>query len=146
MPFHSTHSPPQGNYILARRHQSLVFTAGMTPRRDGKLVATGKVSPGRSLESYRDIFELACANALAATRGMLRDDEKVVSVLSLTVFIATGDDFESHSQVADFASDYLYRELGEEGVGSRVALGVASLPGDAPVEIQLISVVGERDR
>jgi len=83
--------------------------------------------------------------ALAATRSVLRDNQKVVSVLSLTVYIATEDDFESHSQVADFASDYLYRELGEAGIGSRAAVGVATLPGKAPVEIQLVSVVADGD-
>lgn len=144
MPSASSNPLPQGNYVLARRHQSLVFTAGMTPRREGKLVATGKVSAERPVESYRNIVELACANALAATRGVLRNHEQLVFVLSLTVYIATEDDFEKHSQVADFASDYLYRELGEAGIGSRVALGVATLPGNAPVEIQLVGVVGER--
>ncbi|WP_231711434.1 RidA family protein [Xanthobacter dioxanivorans] len=118
-----------------------MFTSGMTPRRDGKLVASGQVSSRHPPDFYRDMVELACANALAAARSVIQDPERIAAVLSLTVFIAAADDFEAHSRIADFASAYLHRELGQAGIGSRAAIGVATLPGNACVEIQLVAVV-----
>lgn len=62
-------------------------------------------------------------------------------MLLLNVYINAQDGFQAHSKLADFASDYLYERLGEAGIGGRAAIGVASLPGDAPVEIQLIAAI-----
>ncbi|MDU4961623.1 MAG: RidA family protein [Sporomusaceae bacterium] len=132
---------PQGNYVAATRHGELVYTAGMTPRRQGRLMFSGKVSAA-AVDAYGDAVRLAAANALTAARSLLTGDENVLKILSLTVFIASEDGFQAHSQLADFASDYLRQEIGAGGVGSRAAVGVASLPGNAPVEIQLIAVVG----
>ena len=102
----------------------------------------GDPLPGRPVEAYRDQVEPACANALAAAARMLDEGESLESILSLSVFVAADDDFVAHSRVADFASDNLFRELGEAGIGARAALGVATLPGGAAVEIQLVGAVG----
>lgn len=132
---------PQGNYVPAKRQGSLIVTSGMTPRREGVLIMTGNVSPTTPLENYREAVELACGNALNAATAQLRKDERIAMVLSLSVFIATDPGFTAHSKLADFASDYLRDRLGPDGVGARAAVGVATLPGNAPVEIQLIATV-----
>jgi enamine deaminase RidA (YjgF/YER057c/UK114 family) len=132
---------PQGNYIPAKRHGGLIFTSGMTPRRNGELMFTGPVCCDVPIEDYRDAVVLACSNALAAARGLLSEGERIAGILSLTVYIAAEADFTAHSRLADFASQHLWSELGSEGVGSRAAVGVATLPDNAPVEIQLIAAI-----
>jgi enamine deaminase RidA (YjgF/YER057c/UK114 family) len=132
---------PQGDYIPAKRHGGLIFTSGMTPRRNGKLMFTGPVRADVAVEDYRDAVVLACANALAAARGMLGEGEHIAAILSLTVYFAAEPGFIAHSKLADFASQHLRSELGPEGIGSRAAVGVATLPGNAPVEIQLIAAI-----
>ncbi len=136
---------PQGKYRPAARHGDRVYTSGMTPRLNGILTLEGQVCAGRPLADYRDAVVLACANALAAARGQLRSGEKIAEVLSLTVFIAGDKDFRAHSQLADFASDYLFEQLGQAGIGARAAVGAATLPGNAPVEIQLVAAVSRDD-
>jgi len=132
---------PQGQYVAARRHGDLVFTAGMTPRRDGVLTMTGPVRLETPLEAYRDAVVLACGNALNAVRDVMAKGENITAILSLTVYFAAESGFAAHSALADFASQCLYAELGPAGIGARVAVGVATLPGSAPVEIQLVAAI-----
>ena len=132
---------PQGDYVPARRHGDMIFTAGMTPRRDGVLLYHGPVGRDAAPEDWRDAVRLACGNALAAARGLLAEGEVIVSILGLTVYIAAEPGFTAHSGIADHASAYLREELGSQGIGARAAVGVATLPGNAPVEIQIIATV-----
>lgn len=132
---------PQGKYVPATRGGSLIFTAGMTPRKDGVLQFSGNVEAGEPLEKYREAARLAAANALTAARNRLEPGEKIARVLSMTVYVNAGEGFNAHSKIADFASEYLCEELGEPGVAARAAIGVASLPGDAPVEVQIVYMV-----
>ncbi|AHF76602.1 Endoribonuclease L-PSP [Sodalis praecaptivus] len=136
---------PQGNYVAAKRHADVIYTAGMTPRRAGVLLLQGPVRADSPLEDYREAVTLACANALHAARARLTRGEDIDGVLSLTVFIWAAKAFSAHSRLADFASNYLAAELGTAGIGARAAVGVASLPGNAPVEIQLIATVSRRE-
>lgn len=132
---------PQGDYIPARRHGDLIFTSGMTPRLNGVLQFTGPVRKDAALEDYREAVLLACGNALAAARGVLAEGESISAILSLTVYIAAEPGFEAHARLADHASTFLRAEFGTQGIGARAAVGVATLPGNAPVEIQLVAVV-----
>ncbi|HHV65627.1 MAG TPA: RidA family protein [Peptococcaceae bacterium] len=129
---------PQGKYVPAVRHGDLVFTSGMTPRDGDVLVLSGKVRADEPLVTYREAVRLAAANALEAARNMLDKNEKLAKVLSMTVFIQAEESFTAHPRLADFASEYLYEELGPDGIGCRAAVGVSSLPGNAPVEIQMV--------
>lgn len=132
---------PQGDYIPARRHGDLIFTSGMTPRLDGVLQFTGPVRKDAPVEDYRQAVLLACGNALAAARGVLAEGESISAILSLTVYIAAEPGFEAHAKLADHASAFLRAEFGAQGIGARAAVGVATLPGNAPVEIQLVAAV-----
>lgn len=132
---------PQGNYLPAKRVGGLIFTAGMTPRRDGELILTGPVRAQEPLEAYREAVVLACCNALAAARDRLEGDEALSAVVNMFVFIMAEPGFSAHAKLADFASEYLCSELGRAGIGARTAIGVATLPGNAPVEIQLTAAV-----
>ncbi|MEN6567581.1 MAG: RidA family protein [Veillonellales bacterium] len=132
---------PQGKYVPTSRYGSLVYTAGMTPRNNGRLILSGKISSPEPVDTYKAAVRQAAANALTAARNTLTDQEHIEKVIMLTVYINAESTFQSHSCIADFASEYLYEELGDAGIGSRAAIGVASLPGNAPVEIQLIVAV-----
>jgi|SRR5680860_327737 len=132
---------PQGKYVTATRHGDIVYTSGMTPRKNGVLILEGKISSSESLDTYRESVRLATANALTAARNLLAGQEHLEKVISLTVFIAADESFQAHSRLADFASEYLHQEIGDAGVGSRTAIGVGSLPGNAPVEIQLVAAI-----
>ncbi len=132
---------PQGDYIPARRHGDLIFTSGMTPRLDGVLQFTGPVRKDVPVEHYRQAVLLACGNALAAARGVLAEGESISAILSLTVYIAAEPGFEAHAKLADHASAFLRAEFGAQGIGARAAVGVATLPGNAPVEIQIVAAI-----
>lgn len=129
---------PQGNYVPATRCGDLIFTAGMTPRKDGILLLSGKVQKDAILESYREAVEQAAENALTAAQNQLETGECIAQILSLNVFINAEDGFTAHAKLADLASGYLCWELGRSGVAARAAIGVATLPGNAPVEIQMV--------
>lgn len=137
---------PQGNYVPARRVGEMVYTSGMTPRQDGELQVTGQVPVNANIEDYRFAVELACGNALTAARGQLQEGEFIDLVVSMTVFIAAESGFSAHAKLADFASNHLFAELGSRGIGARAAVGVATLPGNAPVEIQITTVVKSGSR
>ncbi|MBP2239039.1 enamine deaminase RidA (YjgF/YER057c/UK114 family) [Sinorhizobium kostiense] len=134
---------PNGNYVLAKRHHDVVFTSGMTPRANGILTHTGTFTNDVDLEDCKEAVELAASNAMAAARRLLNGKERIDSILAMTVFVSASGDFNQHSRIADHASNYLFRELGERGIGVRAAVGVASLPGGAIVEIQITASVAD---
>ncbi|MFD1861987.1 RidA family protein [Planococcus chinensis] len=137
----TNHPIPQGKYVPATRFNNLIYTAGMTPRDKGVLIQKGKVGTDQPVEAYKAAVRQAAANALAAARNLLAEGERFEQIVSLTVYLNADDTFEAHSALADFASEYLYEQLGDAGIGPRTAVGVASLPGGAPVEIQLVAGV-----
>lgn len=132
---------PQGDYVAAIRHGDTIHTSGMTPRRDGVLILQGPVRADAPIDDYAQAVTLACQNALTAARATLRPGEAIAAILSMTVFIAAEPGFTAHSKLADIASAYLRRELGSAGIGTRAAVGVATLPGNAPFEITLIAAI-----
>ncbi len=135
---------PQGNYVPATRGGDLIYTAGMTPRRNGVLILTGKVKAPEPAEAYKEAVRQATANALTAAVNLLSEKERILQILSLTVYVNAEEGYTAHPRLADFASELLSEELGGAGIGSRVAIGVASLPADAPVEVQLVALAGKQ--
>ncbi|MEB2846306.1 RidA family protein [Rhizobiales bacterium RZME27] len=132
---------PQGLYVPAVRRGDMIFTAGMTPRIDGVLQFDGIIAASANPANHADAVILACSNALSAAEAHLLADETIAAILSLTVYIAAEPGFTAHSKLADYASQFLKDRLGDAAIGTRAAIGVATLPGNAPVEIQLIAAV-----
>lgn len=129
---------PQGKYVPATRFGNIIVTAGMTPRKNGQLIQTGRVEKNAPLENYKDAVRQAADNALTAASNQLEEGERIARVMSMTVYINAEEGFTSHAKLADFASDYLNEVLGDASPMARVSIGVATLPGNAPVEIQLM--------
>lgn len=128
---------PQGLYLPAVRHGDIIYTSGMTPRQNGKLQFPGKILLAEDIAIHREAVRLATQNALTAARACLVAGEGVAAALQLNVFLSAAQDFSAHSKLADYASEYLLEELGDIGIGCRAAIGVATLPSDAKVEVTL---------
>ena len=132
---------PQGKYLPAVRHADLIYTSGMTPRKEGELMFSGQIKTLAPLDSYKDAVCLSAQNALTAAQGCLKEGEKISVVLQLNVYLNAEAGFTSHAKIADYASEFLIEQLGPNCIGSRAAIGVASLPSNAPVEITLTGKV-----
>ena len=113
----------------------------MTPRKDGVLLLSGKIRADEPLETYAPAIVQAADNALTAARNCLREGEKIAQILSLTVYVNAESDYTTHARVGDVVSGYLFEQLGDAGIGPRAAIGVATLPGNAPVEVQIVAAV-----
>lgn len=132
---------PQGKYLPAVRHGDLIYTSGMTPRKAGNLLYSGKIRVSDSIESHRESVRLAALNAFTAAQACLQENEKIALILQLNVFLNAETEFTAHAKVADFASEVFIENLGANCLGSRAAIGVSSLPSNAPVEITIICKV-----
>lgn len=130
-------APPAGSYVPARRTGSLVFTAGQVPFVDGSLAATGKVGDAVSAEEAKGLAGICALNALAAVDALVGIDA-IVGVVKVVVFVASAPGFGGQPGVANGASDLLAQIFGDAGKHARSAVGVAELPLDAPVEVELV--------
>jgi len=128
---------PQGSYRTAVTHGDLVYTAGMTPRVEGELLVSGRIGAQVDPDAATAAIELATRNAIAAVDAV-RGSRAVERVLQLTVYMTCDGDFTDHSRLADSASAILFDTWPSAGLGARAAVGVSTLPGGAPVEIQLV--------
>ena len=118
-------------------HAGLVVTAGMTPRSGGVLRHRGHVGSDLTVEEARDAAALAVGNALSAALAALPAGQRLDRVLRLVVYVNAAPGFAEHTAVADGASARLRELLGDRGEAARSAIGVASLPGGAAVELEL---------
>lgn len=134
-------STPAGAYIPARRSGNLVFTAGQVPFVDGTLPATGKIGGDVSAEQAYDLARICALNALAAVDALVGLDA-VTGVVKVVGFVASSPDFGGQPGVINGASDLLGEVFGEAGAHARSAVGVAELPLNAPVEVELVVEVG----
>ena len=134
--------PPVAAYTPAVRSGSLVFTAGQVPMRDGTLVAEGKVGDAVSVEQATECAQQCALNALAAVKSVIGDLANVRRIVKVVVYVASTPDFTGQPGVANGASELLGAVFGDDGVHARSAVGVAALPIDAPVEVELVVEVG----
>lgn len=118
-----------------------MFTAGMTPRAGGELTVRGIVGATVTEDQARVAAGLAAANALAAAASAAGGLDRLGACLKLTVYIACTAGFTEHSAVADGASEALLRLCGDAAAAARTAIGVASLPSGAPVEVELVAAL-----
>ena len=124
----------------ALRDGNLIFTSGQLPMVSGVLAQTGKVGEGRGLVPAEDAKKLAetCAlNAIAAIKSVIGDLDKVTRVIKVVGFVASDPAFTGQPGVVNGASELLGKAFGEAGVHARSAVGVAVLPLDAPVEVEI---------
>lgn len=133
--------PPVAAYVPAVRDGRRIYTSGQLPMVAGSLAATGKVGEGEGLVSPGQAKELAqtCAlNAIAAVKSLVGDLDQVTQVVKVVGFVASDPAFTGQPGVINGASELLATAFGDAGVHARSAVGVAVLPLDAPVEVEII--------
>ena len=143
---------PLAAYVPALRSGNYVYTSGQLPTVDGELVAVGKVGTGAdasvSPEEANAAARICALNALAALRGVVGELSSVVRIVKVLGFVASTPDFTAQAAVINGASELLLEVFGAAGADAvpigahaRSAIGVAVLPRDAPVEVELIAEV-----
>jgi enamine deaminase RidA (YjgF/YER057c/UK114 family) len=129
---------PAGAYVPAVVTGNLVFTAGQLPFVDGALPATGKVGSAVTAEEAARLTRQAALNALAAAADAIGSLDRVTRVVKAVVFVNSAPGFTAQPTVANGGSELLGEVFGDAGRHARSAVGVAELPLDSPVELELI--------
>ncbi len=129
---------PLASYVPAVRSGSYVYTSGQVPMVRGKMLVTGKVGAEVDAEAAKDAARTCALNALAAVRSVTGDLSAVTRVVKVVGYVASAPDFTGQPGVVNGASDLLGHVFGDAGAHARSAVGVVSLPLDAPVEVELI--------
>jgi enamine deaminase RidA (YjgF/YER057c/UK114 family) len=124
-------------YVNHRRVDSSIHVAGQLPYKDGELLGQGVVGQDVEVETARDLARQAALNALAVAADAVGGLDRV-RIVQMLVFVASTPEFGDQSRVADAASELLVDVLGENGRHARTAIGVAGLPRNSPVEIQMV--------
>ncbi|RJL22011.1 RidA family protein [Bailinhaonella thermotolerans] len=132
---------PLAAYVPAVQTGSYVYTAGQIPLVKGELIATGKVGAEVDPARAAELAEVCALNALAAVKSVVGDLGRVVRIVKVVGYVASAPGFTDHPAVLNGASELLGKVFGEAGKHARSAVGVAVLPKDAPVEVELIAEV-----
>jgi len=127
---------PLAAYVPAVKTGNLVFTAGQLPMVNGEIAKTGKVGAEISLEDAKQLAEICALNALAAVE-LVAPVDSIVKVVRVVCYVNGAAGFNSHPAVANGASELFMHIFGENGIAARSALGVAELPLNSPVEVEL---------
>ena len=133
-----TVAAPIASYIPARRIGGLIQTSGQLPLVAGELSATGKLGAEVSLEEGVAAARAAALNALAAVAAQAGGVDGISAVARVVVYVASTPEFTDQAKVANGASDLFGEIFGDAGAHVRSAVGVAVLPLDAPVEVELL--------
>lgn len=129
---------PVAAYIPALLSAGQVFTSGQLPFVDGTLVATGRVGADVTAEEGQELARTAALNAIAAAASVVGGIDGIRRVVKVTVFVASDPGFFGQPQVANGASELLRAIFGPRGAHARSAVGVAVLPLNSPVEVELV--------
>ncbi len=129
---------PAANYVPYARSGDFLFTSGQLPLEAGKLVHTGLVGDQLTVAHGQAAARACAINVLAQAKAALGDLARIKRIVKVTVFVASTPDFVEQHLVANGGSDLLVAVLGDAGRHARSAVGVASLPLNAPVEIEAV--------
>ena len=127
---------PLAAYVPAVRTGNIVFTAGQLPMVDGKIAREGKVGADVTVEDAYELAKICAINALAAVE-LVAPVDSVVKVVRIVCYVNGAPGFVSHPAVANGASELFMHIWGDAGVAARSAIGVADLPLNSPVEVEL---------
>ncbi|MFJ6279951.1 MULTISPECIES: RidA family protein [Arthrobacter] len=130
---------PVAAYIPAVVSGNYVYTSGQLPFINGELPATGKVGADISAEQAKEYAATCAVNAMAAVKSQIGDLDRVSRIVKVVGFVASDPSFTGQPGVINGASELLGQVFGEAGAHARSAVGVAVLPLDAPVEVEIIA-------
>ena len=129
---------PVAAYVPAVRTGNYVYTSGQLPFVDGKLQGTGKVGDSVTVEQAAGFARTAALNALAAAAQAAGGLDAIKQVVKVVCFVSSATDFTGQAQVANGASELLIDVFGDAGKHARSAVGMAVLPLDTPVEVEIV--------
>jgi len=127
---------PVAAYLPASRTGNLIFTAGQLPMRDGSLVKEGKVGHEVTVEEAKNLAQLCALNCLAAVET-ITPIEKITRIIRVVGYVNGVSGFTSQPAVMNGASELFVALWGEAGKHARSAVGVAELPLNSPIEVEL---------
>ena len=133
-----TVAAPLAAYVPALRSGNLIFTSGQLPTRNGELAYTGIVGRDVTPEDAKLAAEICALNAIAAVKSVVGNLDNVRRVVKIVGFVASDPSFTAQPGVINGASELLLAVFGDAGKHARSAVGVAALPINAPVEVELI--------
>ncbi len=133
---------PAGSYVPATRSGNLIFTAGQLPLKDGNLAFSGKVGDTVSVDDAKEAARLCALNALAAVSAEAGGLNGISRIVKVTGYVASAPGFNGQPEVLNGASELLGDVFGESGLHARSAVGVAELPLNASVEVEIVVEVG----
>jgi enamine deaminase RidA (YjgF/YER057c/UK114 family) len=133
---------PVAAYVPAVRTGNYVYTSGQLPFVDGQLQGTGKLGDSVTTEEGAALARIAALHALDAAADAAGGLDSIVRIVKVTCFVSSATSFTGQAQVANGASEFLIQVFGEAGKHARSAIGMAVLPLDTPVEVELIAEVG----
>ena len=134
---------PLASYIPAQRSGNMVYTSGQLPLVEGELIATGKVGADVDEATAIECARVCALNGLAAIVSVVGDIDRVVRVVKVVGFVASTPEFAGQPAIINGTSNLLGDIFGDAGVHARSAVGVAALPKDAPVEVEMIVEVSD---
>ena len=134
---------PVFEYVPVICHGGVAYVSGQLPKVNGEVLVRGKVGAEVSLEEAQKAARLCVLQGLACLRDALGELERVTRILKVTGFVASGPAFTDQPKVLDAASKLLVEIFGERGRHTRSAIGVAVLPRNSPVEIELLVAVSD---
>ena len=129
---------PAGSYITVVITGNLAFVSGQIPMKEGKVVFEGKVPNVQSVDSAREAAKICIINGLAQLKANLGTLDKITKFVRISGFVNSEPDFTEHPKVINAASDLLVNIFGDMAKHSRIAVGVASLPLNSTVEIDIV--------
>ena len=132
---------PLAAYVPAVRTGSYVYVSGQLPMVNGELPATGKVGAEVDVAQAKALARVCALNALAAAAAAAGGLDAITRIVKVTGFVASAPDFTDQPLVVNGASELLVEVFGDAGRHARSAVGVAALPRDTPVEVELIAEV-----
>lgn len=130
-----------GNYTSTVQHGDVIYVSGQVPRVGSTVVVTGRAGAEVSLPQAQLGAKVCAMRALALLRQNLGSLDRIQQVMRVTVYTQSASDFTQQSEVADAASEVLHTVLGAAGIHTRTSVGVAQLPKNATVEVDLIAAV-----
>jgi enamine deaminase RidA (YjgF/YER057c/UK114 family) len=132
---------PAGSYIPVVKTGNIVFVSGQIPMKDGQVQFKGQVPTDISVEDAQSAARLCTINILAQLKSELGTLDKISRIVRVSGFVSSSQEFYEHPKIINAASDLLYEIFGEKGKHARIAVGVASLPLNSAVEIDLIAEI-----
>lgn len=133
---------PVGSYIPARRAGNLVFCSGQGPKKGDEFVHLGKVGSDLTVEEGYEAARVSALNCLAEIKSEIGSLNKIDKIVKVRGFVSSAPGFDRQPAVVNGASELLIEIFGENGKHARAALGTSELPGNIPIEVEMIASIG----